>query len=36
MIDRIDIPLGRLKDGTPVTVNGETGEMEYAGSLAGA
>jgi len=36
MIDRIDIPLGRLKDGTPVTVNGETGEMEYTGSLTGA
>jgi uncharacterized protein len=36
MIDRIDIPLGQLKDGTPVTVNGETGEMEYTGSLAGS
>jgi uncharacterized protein len=36
MIDRPEIPLNRLKDGTLVKVNGETGVMEYEGSLAGA
>jgi len=34
MIDRIDVALNRLKDGTKVTVNGESGEMEYEGSIA--
>jgi predicted aconitase with swiveling domain len=33
MIDRIGVPLERLKNGTPVTVDGELGEMEYEGSL---
>ncbi len=28
MIDRIDIPLSRLRDGTLVTVDGDAGEME--------
>jgi hypothetical protein len=35
MIDRIEIPLSRLKNDTPVTVNGDTGELEYDGSLTG-
>jgi hypothetical protein len=29
MIDRIGIPLDRLKNGTPVTVDGDLGEIEY-------
>jgi len=29
MIDRIEIPLARLKSGTRVTVDGGRGEMEY-------
>jgi len=33
MIDRIDVPLHKLKNGTHVTVNGQTGEMEYNGEL---
>ena len=33
MIDRIGLPLERLKNGTLVTVDGELGEMEYEGSL---
>ena len=33
MIDRIDVPLARLINGTPVTVDGGRGEMEYAGVL---
>jgi predicted aconitase with swiveling domain len=33
MIDHIDIPFARLKNGTFVTVNGDLGEMEYEGSL---
>jgi hypothetical protein len=32
MIDRIGIPLDRLKNGTVVTVNGDLGELEYEGS----
>lgn len=36
MIDRIDVPLGRLQEGISVRVNGDTGEMEYDGSLSGA
>ena len=34
MIDRIGLPLARLKNGTPVTVDGDLGELEYEGSLA--
>ena len=33
MIDRISVPLGRMKTGTPVTVDGDTGGMEYEGTL---
>ena len=33
MIDRIDVPLTRLKNGTCVTVDGSLGEMEYGGDL---
>jgi predicted aconitase with swiveling domain len=36
MIDRISVPLSRLKDGIPVTVDGDRGDMEYAGELADA
>ncbi|PKL70503.1 MAG: hypothetical protein CVV30_03890 [Methanomicrobiales archaeon HGW-Methanomicrobiales-1] len=36
MIDRIDVSLTRLKDGTHVTVDGGIGEMEYEGELAPA
>jgi predicted aconitase with swiveling domain len=32
MIDHISCPLDRLKDGTPVRVDGDLGEMEYPGS----
>ena len=34
MIDRIDVPLDRLRSGVHVLVNGDTGEMEYDGELA--
>lgn len=33
MIDRISVPLARLKDDVPVTVDGDTGAMEYEGEL---
>lgn len=33
MIDRIDIPLHRLKSGIRVTVDGDRGQMEYDGDL---
>jgi predicted aconitase with swiveling domain len=33
MIDRPDIPLGRLMNGTRVTVDGDLGTMEYEGAL---
>ncbi len=33
MIDRIEMPLSRLKNGTCVTVDGSLGEMEYDGDL---
>jgi predicted aconitase with swiveling domain len=33
MIDRIEIPINRLKSGVRVTVNGDTGEMLYDGEL---
>ncbi len=36
MIDRIGVPLSRLKNGTTVTVDGDKGEMEYPGTLADA
>lgn len=34
MIDRIEVPIPRLKTGTRVTVNGDTGVLEYEGDLA--
>lgn len=33
MIDRPSVPLGKLKDGVSVTVDGDTGTMEYEGEL---
>ena len=33
MIDRIDVPITRLKDGTRVIVDGERGELVYEGEL---
>jgi len=33
MIDRIGIPLNRLKTGTPVTVDGDRGDLDYDGPL---
>jgi predicted aconitase with swiveling domain len=33
MIDRIDVPMSRLKSGVPVTVDGDRGEIEYTGDL---
>ena len=36
MIDRIGLPLARLKNGTLVTVDGESGELVYEGTLADA
>jgi predicted aconitase with swiveling domain len=36
MIDRIEVPLDRLKTGTQVTVDGDTGELEYEGTLTDA
>jgi uncharacterized protein len=33
MIDRIDVPLYRLKNGTCVTVDGDRGELDYNGDL---
>ena len=34
MIDRIDVPITRLNNGTRVTVDGDLGELEYEGELA--
>lgn len=34
MIDRIEVPITKLKNGTRVTVDGERGELEYEGELA--
>lgn len=34
MIDRIEVPISRLQSGTRVTVNGETGVLDYEGDLA--
>jgi len=36
MIDRIAVPLGRLKDAVMVTVDGDRGGMEYEGELKDA
>jgi uncharacterized protein len=33
MIDRIEIPMNRLRNGVQVLVNGESGEMIYEGEL---
>lgn len=33
MIDRIEVPLYRLKNGTRVTIDGESGTMQYDGDL---
>ncbi len=33
MIDRISVPLARLKDSVTVTVDGDSGGMEYEGEL---
>ena len=33
MIDRIEIPMNRLRSGVIVLVNGDTGEMRYDGDL---
>ena len=33
MIDRISVPLSRLKDNIPVVIDGDTGAMEYDGEL---
>ena len=33
MIDRLEIPLDRLMNGTCVTVDGDRGTMEYEGTL---
>lgn len=33
MIDRTSVPLVKLKDGVSVTVDGDTGAMEYDGEL---
>lgn len=34
MVDRITVPLTRLKNGTVVTVDGDRGELEYPGDPA--
>jgi predicted aconitase with swiveling domain len=34
MVDRIEFPLRRLKDGVCVTVDGDRGVLEYHGELA--
>ena len=36
MIDRIEIPMERLKNGTMVTVDGDSGVMDYEGEPAPA
>jgi len=33
MIDRIEIPMNRLRNGVQVLVNGDAGEMMYEGEL---
>jgi predicted aconitase with swiveling domain len=34
MIDRIEVPLSRLRSGVRVQVNGDKGEMVYEGVIA--
>jgi hypothetical protein len=36
MVDRIGVPLDRLKNGTTVTVDGDTGAVEYEGAPPGS
>ena len=36
MIDRITVPMNRLKDGVRVTVDGDRGELKYEGTLHGS
>jgi predicted aconitase with swiveling domain len=33
MIDRLEVPITRLRTGTWATVNGDTGELDYEGEL---
>jgi predicted aconitase with swiveling domain len=33
MIDRVSVPISKLVDAVPVTVDGDRGEMEYEGAL---
>jgi predicted aconitase with swiveling domain len=33
MVDHLEVPIRRLRNGTPVSVDGESGEVEYAGEL---
>jgi predicted aconitase with swiveling domain len=33
MIDRLEVPITRLRTGTRATVNGDTGELDYEGEL---
>jgi hypothetical protein len=33
MIDRIEVPMNRLKNGVTVIVDGDTGEMIYDGDI---
>jgi predicted aconitase with swiveling domain len=35
MVDRPEVPLSRLKSGTMVSVDGDRGELDYAGELEG-
>jgi predicted aconitase with swiveling domain len=35
MVDRPEVALSRMKNGTPVTVDGDRGEVDYAGELEG-
>jgi predicted aconitase with swiveling domain len=35
MVDRPEVPLTHLKNGTRVTVDGDRGELDYAGELEG-
>jgi predicted aconitase with swiveling domain len=34
MVDRLSVPISRLKNGVCTTVDGDTGELEYNGELA--
>jgi phosphohistidine swiveling domain-containing protein len=33
MIDRIEVPINRLRNGVTVTVDGDKGEMMYDGDI---